>query len=381
MTRARLCIVGSGTTFLSGISYYTFRLALAMAQHSPTTVILMRRLVPARLYPGRTRVGAELTDISYPPHIPTYDGVDWFWGATLARAVLFLRRHRPQAVSLQWWTGAVLHSYLMLAVAARLLGARIIIEFHEVQDTGEARIAPARIYTRVLGGLLLRMADGFVVHSEFDRELIRAAYRIGDRPTVTSSHGPHDVSRETARRIREAPEQACNLLFFGTIRPYKGLEDLVAAFDSLTEDQADGLWLTVVGETWEGWTLPLEMIERSPRADRITLVNHYVTDEEVAGHFQGADVVVLPYRRSSTSGPLHIATAMGLPTVVTAVGGLTEAAGDYDGVVFAEPADPAALAAALLQAVPLRGQRFVDPHSWERSVERYDELLRSIGVD
>ena len=90
----------------------------------------------------------------------------------------------------------------------------------------------------------------------------------------------------------------------------------------------------MVGETWEGWTLPAELIAASPAADRITLVNRYVTDAEVDRFFAEADVVVLPYRRSSASGPLHIAMSHGLPVVVTAVGGLVEAAEHYSGTVF-----------------------------------------------
>src|SRR5262249_45192004 len=148
---------------------------------------------------------------------------------------------------------------------------------------------------------------------------------------------------------REAPPDACNLLFFGTIRPYKGLEDLVLAFDTLEPHEIDRYWLTVVGETWEGWTLPTELIRRSRYATRITFVNRYVQDAEVAAYFAGADAVVLPYLRSSASGPLHVAMSHGLPTVVTRVGGLTEAAADYAGAITVEPRNPEVLRDALRQ--------------------------------
>jgi glycosyltransferase involved in cell wall biosynthesis len=70
----------------------------------------------------------------------------------------------------------------------------------------------------------------------------------------------------------------------------------------------------------------------------------------------------------------------GLPVVVTSVGGLVEAAGDYPGVRFAPPGDPAALAAAIREAAPLIGRRHADPSSWERTVAAYDDLLTRIGV-
>jgi len=135
----------------------------------------------------------------------------------------------------------------------------------------------------------------------------------------------------------------------------------------------------VVGETWEGWTLPEELIARSPHRARITFINRYVHDDEVGDFFAAADVVVLPYHRSSASGPLQIAMSTGLPVIVTAVGGLREAVSGYAGAITIPPKDPEALRAALPRAAALRGQRFADPHSWTRTVQRYDALFAQLG--
>jgi glycosyltransferase involved in cell wall biosynthesis len=189
-------------------------------------------------------------------------------------------------------------------------------------------------------------------------------------------HGPFDHHAVPAARRPAEPGSPCRLLFFGTIRPYKGLEDLVEAFALLPEDYE----LTVVGETWEGWTLPAELIAASPAAGRITFVNRYVTDAEVDAFFAAADVVVLPYRRSSASGPLHIAMSHGLPVVVTSVGGLVEAAARYSGTRFIEPGQPALLAAAIASARETTGRRHADPSSWEQTVAAYDRLLTRLGV-
>ena len=97
------------------------------------------------------------------------------------RAVAFLLRHRPSIMVLQWWTGTVLHSYVVLAVVARLLGARIVIEFHEVLDTGEARMPVVRRYVQALAPLVMRMASAFTVHSAFDRDLVTSRNRLNSR--------------------------------------------------------------------------------------------------------------------------------------------------------------------------------------------------------
>ncbi len=374
-------VVGAGTRFLSGMSYYTIRLANAFASRHRVGVITMRRLLPARLYPGRDRVGATLTRLAYEPTIRVFDGVDWYWLPTIFGALANLVRRRPTVVVFQWWTGTVLHSYLFLAIAARLAGARIVIEFHEILDTGEDAIPFAKHYVSLVAPVFVRLAAGYVIHSEADRAALEERYRLGDRPVAVIPHGPYDHLRGTAgSSVRAAPAEALNLLFFGVIRPFKGLEDLVTAFNALAPEQVEGYWLTVVGETWEGWTRPFELIEQSPYRERITVVNRYVHDDEVAAFFAAADAVVLPYHRSSASGPAHTAMSHGLPLVITEVGGLPHAVAGYDGAILVPPQDPAAIRAAIERLPTLRGRTFADPHSWERTLDRYDALFAEIGA-
>jgi len=378
-------VVGSGTRFLSGISYYTHHVASALAERHQVAVVLMRQLLPTRLYPGRERVGTALARFSYPTGVPVFDGIDWFWGRGIVRALRFLRRAGPEVMLLQWWTGTVIHTYIALALLARLRGARVVIEFHEVLDTGELNIAAADAYVRSLSPVLLALTDGFVVHSEFDRAALEERYGLGERPVALVPHGPYDSfaapgERSPGNPRPATPEDPCRLLYFGVIRPFKGVEDIVTAFDGLSEEDASRFRLTVVGETWEGWTTPAEAIAASPRRERIDFVNRYVSDDEVQELFTEADVVVLPYHRSSASGPLHVAMSHGLPVVVSRVGGLVEAAADYEGAVFTEPRDPDRLRADILHAAELRGMRFADPQSWSRTVDRLSDLFETVLV-
>jgi glycosyltransferase involved in cell wall biosynthesis len=380
--RHRVCIAGSGTRFLSGISYYTLHLANQLAESHDVSVVLMRRLLPRFLYPGHKRVGKPLTELVYAPSISVFDGVDWYWLPSIFRALAFLIGAKPDVMVFQWWTGTVLHSYLALALMARLLGSRIIIEFHEVLDTAELKMPFARAYVGLLVPWLIRFTDGFVAHSEYDCAQLGQKYRLGTLPHVVFPHGPYDHHQGGGGEpaIRPAPPTCLNVLFFGVIRPFKGLEDLITAFNAIPQDEIGGYWLTIVGEVWEGWTLPGELIAQSPYRDHITLVDRYVTDEELTGYLAGADVVALPYHRSSASGPLHTTMSCGLPVIVTHVGGLTEAAASYEGAVLVPPKDPDALRDAIVRASALRGQRFTDPHSWATTAERYDHLFDLLNL-
>lgn len=377
-----VCLVGPGWRFTSGISYYTCRLANSMAtDQCDTSVILIRRLLPRLLYPGKGRVGLKRASMEYRSDISVFNGVDWWWGTSLLRAIRFLRARRSKVLLLEWWTAATLHTYLVLASVARIAGIRVVVELHELQDPGEAGLALARGYGHWGLRALIRLAHGCIVHSKADQELFEASYGPMNVRVALVPHGPYDQYRDLEESgdpavaaaiaaVRQAPksDDVVNLLFFGLIRPYKGLEDLLNVFNALPREEAERLWLTVVGETWEGCTEPAQLIAGSPHRDRITFVNEYVPDEVVGAAFAHADVAVLPYRRSSSSGILHVAMSWGMPIVVTSVGGLPEAASGYAGALFIPPGDPDMLKEGLMKAAALVGQKFPDPRSWHDTV-------------
>lgn len=381
-TPPKILVVGAGTRFLSAMSYYTIRLANAFSGRFAVAVIPMRQLLPTFIYPGRSRVGSIITRLEYDPAVKVLDGIDWYWGPNLLRDLNALRKWRPDVVVFEWWTGTVLHSYLAIALFAKILGASVIVEFHEVLDTSEERIPIARAWVRVLGWPFFRLTSGFVIHSDTDRKPLEDRYRLRARPCVLIPHGPfdHHVSKPPSDGSppivnREAPKGVINLLYFGIIRPYKGVADLIEAFGNLDKEEVERYWLTIVGEIWEGWDLPARKIQGNRHLGRITLVNRFVGDDEVAAYFSGADAVVLPYHRSSASGPAHVAMSSGLPLIVTAVGGLPAAVADYEGAVLVPAHDPVSLRDAIRRLPALCGRTYKDPHSWDRTVAHYAELM------
>ena len=115
-----------------------------------------------------------------------------------------------------------------------------------------------------------------------------------------------------------------NILFFGLIRTYKGLDILLEAFGMLPEDYQ----LVVAGEPYGSFDKYQEIIDRLPGKDRIHLNLKYIKDSEVSDWFSVADLAVLPYRSATQSGISSVSYHFEVPMIVTDVGGLKETIGD-----------------------------------------------------
>ena len=131
------------------------------------------------------------------------------------------------------------------------------------------------------------------------------------------------------------------LLFFGRILEYKGLDVLIKAYERLKGDNIP-VELTIAGEGLIENNL-LEEIQKL----RIKLLNYWVSDEELCVILKETDLVVLPYKRASQSGPASIALALGIPVIATNIGGLREQVKDGVNGLLIEPDSPKALAEAV----------------------------------
>jgi glycosyltransferase involved in cell wall biosynthesis len=375
--KPRIMLVGPSARFMSGITYYTYSLANALAETADLSVLLMRRLLPRFLYPGSGRVGGTFTGLTLPRRASVFDGVDYFWIPSLFRARKFLREQRPEVLVLQWWTGTVLHSYLALARAAKRHGARVVIEFHETLDPGEQKRRLFHAYVNRLAPQLFAKADAFVVHSVFDRRLVCERYGLDAQRVMVIPHATYSHYQVGSPRPNRSAEEF-NLLFFGLIRPVKGLEYLLDAFDRLPREVADLYRLTIVGEPWEGCDALVAGIAGRRNAHRITVVNRYVTDEEADEHFRAADAVVLPYVRCSQSGVLHIAMAYRLPVIASAIGGIPEALEGYGSYVLTAPGDVDSLTNALARVRNLDIAPETPLPRWDDSADALCTLVRKL---
>ncbi|WP_333862330.1 glycosyltransferase [Sphingobacterium sp.] len=136
------------------------------------------------------------------------------------------------------------------------------------------------------------------------------------------NYGTHQSKKE-ARRLLNINEKDRVVLFFGFIRPYKGLDILLEALaDSRIRDL--GVKLLLAGEFYGDPAPYLDLIKRYNLEDFIFMHTDFIPNQEVGRYFSAADCVVLPYRSATQSGITQVAYHFDLPMIVSNVGGLPE---------------------------------------------------------
>jgi glycosyltransferase involved in cell wall biosynthesis len=289
--------------------------------------------------------------------------------------MLRLRRHADaEVVHYQWLTLPALDAMLLPRAPARLITAHYILP----PRPGRRQVAAAR-------RLFARM-DAVVAHSEHGAGRLREEVGVAADRVRVIPHGAFDYLTRLPEE-RPLPEELARvegpvILFFGLLRPYKGIEVLLEAFRSVP-----GAELWIVGMPRMPLAPLRQAAETAPGAVRF--VPRFITDPEIPAYFRRADVVVLPYRDSEQSGVLYTGLAFGKPMVLSAVGGFPELAARHGAARIVAPGDAAALAQALAELVDDPGARAelgaaaaraaAGPYSWPQiglqTIALYRELL------
>ncbi|MBL7488617.1 glycosyltransferase family 4 protein [Frankia sp. AgB1.9] len=338
-----MTIIGPTHPYKGGIAQHTTELAHRLAARGHDVRIeSWSAQYPARLYPGQQRVEAPEME----PFAPTRYPLSWRRPDGWVRLGRRLRAG-TDVVVLVVVTPIQAPAYLGILTGLGARGGRragspaVVALCHNVLP--HERRAVDEPLTRAV----LRRADAVLVHT--DAEATRAA-TLTTAPVRVAAMAPHLWAAET-RRVHPSPsrpetrldEPTRRLLFFGLVRPYKGLDVLLRALAAGPEDVA----LTVAGEFWGGAEQTRALVAELGLAGRVELRPGYVDAADVPGLFAAADALVLPYRAGTASQNVDLAHLHGLPVVATTVGTLPAAVADgVDGLLVA-PDDPAALAAAL----------------------------------
>jgi beta-1,4-mannosyltransferase len=245
----------------------------------------------------------------------------------------WLRQHRSDVdlLHLHWthyhytranWFDSLIElgKYVAKLSSARRLGYKIVWTMHNYMP--HERTYPVLHYVERLA--MARLAHAVIIHCAKGRELVRR--RLLRRQDVfvvpLGNFAPFlpQPSRLAARSNLAIPNDKVVFLFFGSIRAYKGVPDLIQAF---RQQASENLLLLVTGQPLTA-SFGVAVEELAAGDPRIRLRLEYVTDVELSAYLLAADLAVLPYRDVLGSGSVMAALGLGLPVVAPSIGCLAE---------------------------------------------------------
>ena len=274
----------------------------------------------SRVGPGRARLAVKALE-----HVPG-----------MVRA-----RRRLAGADVEHWQWTTLPAVDRFLIGAGRDHPRVITLHYPLPKPGERRrLAAQRRY--------LDRFDAVVVHTEGAAARLRDEVGIAAAKVEVIPHGPLDyltaLPEERPLPAELEGAEGPVILFFGLLRPYKGIDTLLEAFASV---EGAELWIAGMPR------MPLapleELAARAP--GRVRFLPRFVADPEIPALLRRADLLALPYREIEQSGVLYAGLAFGKPMVLGDVGGFAEFGRTHGAARLVPPGDAKALATTLNELI------------------------------
>lgn len=370
--KKKICLIGPAYPYRGGNALFVAHLYSALSDNYDVQVINFTKLYPKLLFPGSQQ--EDISQIGVKTHpseriINSTNPLTWF------KAVRKIEKLNPDLIAFIWYNpffGLALNfiaGRLKKSFPAKILFIAENIISHE-----------ARFVDSFLTKIALRHADKFLVLSEVVEKGIKELYP--NKKVFRSSLPIYDcyqfdssITKESARKKIDLPADKNVILFFGYIRAYKGLMNLIEAMQKVLEYDNDTV-LLIVGEFYEEKDKYLDAIEKLGLNENVKIVAEFVPNEDVGLYYTASDLVVLPYKSATQSGILNIAYGFKRPVIVTNVGGLPELVEEGKTGFIVEPNDPEALGEGIIKYFSSK-----DKSSFEINIDEFVQKSSFKSID
>jgi len=310
-----IAIIGPTHPYKGGIAKHTTELARRLEQAGHNVVIESWKHQYPWFYPGTQRVAR--------PEIPPFNNVrqSLSWRNPFSWLTAGRRLRQMDQIILVWWV-PTFHGpiYRAISMAAGKKPAKTVL-CHNVLPH------ESRPGDRWLAKQLMQKVNKILVHTQ---EQAQVAKQLTPRP-VAVTELPAVITKPATLPPYKVKHK---LLFFGFIRPYKGVDVLLKALARVPDVQ-----LTIAGECWGGREQYDQLINDLGLQNRVHLQTDYVPEEAISDLILGADAVVLSYKHGTASFNVQLAHAHGRPVIATKTGSLPQHVRDGKDGLLCKPDD------------------------------------------
>ena len=309
----KIAILSCFYPYRGGISQFNAAIYRELNLKHEVAAFNFTRQYPSFLFPGKTQYVDEKDSADKIESLRILDSANPFSYVKTARKI---REWKPDLLLMRYW-----NSYF--APSLGWIGRHMSPDCKVISIADNIIPHEPHFYDKSFTKYFINSNDGILLLSDAVKDdllKIKKEVKCTVSPHPLYSHFGTKMTREEAcNKLNISPDKK-NILFFGLIRSYKGLDILLDAFSSLDSSYQ----LIIAGEPYGTFDSYQKQIDGSPLRDNIKLFTNYIEDSEVPAFFSASDVCVLPYKSATQSGISAIAYHFDLPMICTDVGGLKE---------------------------------------------------------
>lgn len=368
----KFSLIGPVYPYRGGIAHYTTGLAEAItSSNHEKQIISYSNLYPSLLYPGASdkEPDEELID----PSVEYL--LDWKNPLTWKKCLQKIKIFNPDLVAIQWWTTFWALPYTYIGGRLKKNDTHVTYIIHNTLPH------EPKIWDPWLARYTLKTAKTCITLSTKEKKRLE---ELVPSSTVHVCHLPiigkfqaGKLPKEEAKDAFQINRNCPVLLFFGIVRPYKGLRTLISAMAEINQSEKS-LKLIVAGEFWEDKADILAQIESLNLSDQIIIHDRYIPNDEVPSYFSAADVLVAPYAAGTQSGVIKIGLAYGLPIVLTDLiaEGIEEPF--RENLFIIQPGNKTILAKAIKEAILRSGEitnmQVSEEETWIKTIHTLESI-------
>lgn len=295
--------------FRGGISKFSMCVLHALQKQQEVKAFTFIKQYPNFLFPGSSQFDAAAQTTQFERVASTFNPL------TYVRAALRFRKEKPAVFVTSYWMTFMAPMMVCWTWFLPKKTQKLAI-IHNLNPHEK------RFFDGLFNRLFLNAYDHFIVLSEAVQADV---LKIKPQAKITVMEHPPYEAIETTLSKAEACQtlgldpQKKTLLFFGLIRPYKGLLELIEAFRLLD----DSYQLIIAGEVYGDAQIYQQALDALPNSNW-KFISSYIPEAEVATYFRASDLVILPYLSATQSGVRALALSQERAVLCTKVGGLAE---------------------------------------------------------
>lgn len=157
----------------------------------------------------------------------------------------------------------------------------------------------------------------------------------------------NQISKEKARKDLNLKSDDLVFLFFGSIRPYKGIVNLIESFKKIRTNT--NVKLLIVGKPMNN-RIKLDILNRIKNSPNIEPILKFITQDQIQVYINASDLIVFSYKKILTPGGIFLAMSFGKPVIAPRLGCITELV-DEKGAFLYNPKETEGLLNALEKAI------------------------------